>query len=127
MSELNYLNTRLCAVALGLLRAWMGERFFRTFRQEEIGASAFDALLTQRERRVGVTIGLLWDGEAPSGGESLAELIEDELEDTPMAGGGYVIWIPPGGELPDVEPRQSELRLAIARAVSYTHLRAHET
>lgn len=95
----------------------MGERFFRTFRQEEIGTSAFDALLTQRERRVGVTIGLLWDGEAPPGGESLAGLIEDELGATPMAGGSYVIWVPPGGELPDVEPRQSELRLAIARGL----------
>ena len=102
-------------VALAMLAAWMGERFFRTFRATEAGASGFDALLVQRDRRVGVSSGLLWDGGGPPGAAELAEQLEGDLEEQ---GGGYVVWAPPGGELPDAEPRQSKLRLALGRGLS---------
>ena len=42
--------------ALGMLAAWMGERYFRTFRLQLDDAAPFDAKLAQRQRSVGVSI-----------------------------------------------------------------------
>ena len=109
------------ALAIAMLAAWMGERFFRTFQPHEDGQSAFDALLAQRERRIGVTSGLLWDGAPTPGAEALGELLRSDLDGGAsggVEGGGYVVWVPPGGELPGAEPKQSELRLALARGLA---------
>jgi hypothetical protein len=107
--------------ALELVAAWMGERYFRTFRVDrEPGAETlekFDALITQRERRIGVTVGLLWDEEtqALEGGEELAELMATEvMEDRAIANAGYAIWVPPGAELPREEPAWSQFRVLLA-------------
>lgn len=102
------------AVTTSLVAAWMSERYYRTFRPLDPGASAFDALFAQRERRIGVSCGLLWEGGGPPGAAELAGLIEDDLEGDE---GGYVVWTPPGGELPTEEPRQSSVRLALTRAL----------
>ena len=105
---------RARAVTTALVAGWMGERYYRTFRPADAGASAFDALFAQRDRRIGVSCGLLWQGGAAPGAAELAELLEDDLEGDE---GGYVVWAPPGGELPPGEPRQSALRLALARGL----------
>lgn len=99
---------------LAQLAAWMSERFFRTFRVEPDASTRFDAILLQRGRRIGVSIGLLWDGEPAPGVAELEAQLTDDL-DTP---GAYVVWLPPGATLPDQEPRQSELRILLARGMS---------
>ncbi len=108
-------EARARAVTTALVAAWMGERYYRTFRPVDPAASAFDAVFTQRDRRIGVSCGLLWEGGGPPGAAELAELIEGDLEG---GAGGYVVWTPPGGELPPAEPQQSALRLALTRALA---------
>lgn len=99
--------------ALTMLAAWMGERFFRTFQPADEAPDPFDALLTRRGRRVGVTIGPLWeDGDLP-GREQIERLLAGDIED----GGGYVLWAPPGAALPADEPQLSEFRLLIANGL----------
>ena len=107
-------EARARAVTTSLVAAWMGERYYRTFRPADPAGSAFDAVFTQRERRIGVSCGLLWEGGGPPGAGELAELLEDDLEGDE---GGYVVWTPPGGELPPAEPQQSALRLALSRGL----------
>ena len=101
-------------MVLTQLAAWMSERFFRTFRVEADATTRFDAVLVQRERRIGVSLGLLWDGEPVPGAADLEAQLTDDL-DTP---GAYVVWLPSGATLPDQEPRQSELRILLARGMS---------
>ncbi len=101
---------RVERAALTMLAGWMGERFYRTFQHDDEASDPFDALLTQRGRRVGVTIGLLWeDGDLP-GGQEIERLLAGDIE----GDGGYVLWVPPGGTLPADEPLRSEFRLLIA-------------
>jgi hypothetical protein len=107
----------LAHAAVAMLASWMSERYFRTFRASDTGAGAFDAVLTQRDRQIGVTIGALWDIEHPlPGADELADLLSADL--APAGGPGGVVWVPPGTELPDEEPRRSELRIALARGLT---------
>ena len=100
--------------ALAMLAGWMGERYFRTFRPLPAEApTAFDALLARREARVGVTIGLLHGDGQPPGAAAFESLLGEDLAGEP---GGYVLWVPPGAELPEGEPGLSALRVAAARA-----------
>jgi len=104
-------GARLRAAATALLAAWMGERFFRTFRPAPPAeAGAFDSALLQRERRIGVTVQPLW-GDAPTSGA--AEL--ERLVDTPP--GAYALWVPPAADLPTTEPALSDLRDRVERAL----------
>lgn len=100
-----------------MLASWMGERYYRTFRIASEAGGSFDAVLTQRERRVGVTIGTLWDGEATPGAAALEGLVSDDLA---SAGdeGAYVLWVPPGGDVPAEEPGLSNLRVLITRGLN---------
>ena len=112
------LPSRSERAALSMLAAWMGERYFRTFRRSDEDPGPFDALLSQRERRVGVTIGPLWDEDdppsfEPPGVAEFERMVTSDLED----GGGYVLWVPPGGELPADEPQRSELRLRVSNGL----------
>ena len=95
--------------ALTMLAAWMGERFYRTFRRGDDDPGAFDALLTQRDRRVGVSVASLWEGGALAGADEFERLLSDDVEE----GGGYALWAPPGAALPADEPQRSEFRLLI--------------
>ncbi len=133
-------------VALHLTSTWMSERYFRTFRPvaataagspasdaadtgdatAEGGGGPFDAVLQQRDRRVGVTIGALWDegaeadpGNAAGAARDLAEMLTgDLLADPASERGAYVVWVPPKAVLPTTEPQISTLRLALARGLS---------
>ena len=63
------------AAALHLVTTWMSEKYFRTFRPVEGDPGAFDALLQQRDRRVGVTVGSLWESDdALPGTDDLAAM-----------------------------------------------------
>ncbi|MGE0134342.1 MAG: hypothetical protein AB7L91_03930 [Dehalococcoidia bacterium] len=111
--------TRPERVALAMLAHWMGERYFRTFRLSDERAT-FDAMLTQRERRVGVTVGTLWEGDSPSGAAGLESLVSADLE----AGGdanAYALWVPPGASVPQEEPGLSDLRVLVARGLNGLH------
>lgn len=123
-------------VALGMLAGWMGDRYFRTFRPADDAPGPFDALLTQRDRRVGVTTGVLWEGEnRPAitefetlAGADLATGPANTSAETPRAAtdgeaadGAFALWVPPGGELPRAEPRASEFRLLVTRGVNGLH------
>lgn len=103
--------------ALALLAAWMGERFYRTFRPvDEDDPSPFDARLLQRERSIGVTFASLWEGdERPPGGEELERLVAADLDDDD---GAYALWVPPGAALPIDEPWRSEFRLLVSRGLA---------
>jgi hypothetical protein len=102
--------------ALAMLGSWMGERFYRTFRLSEEDPAPFDAVLLQRERRIGVTIGALWDeSERLPGARELADLLAADVgEEAP----GYVVWVPPGAEIPTEEPQASNLRVTLAKGLA---------
>jgi len=101
-------------VALSMAAAWMGSRYYRTFRISEAEATSFDAIFTQRERRIGVTIGQLWD-EHPqeTNNAEFARLLTGDLEHA----GGYVVWVPPGAVIPSEEPARSDLRLLLSNGL----------
>lgn len=116
--------------AAHMLAAWMGGRFYRTFRiaeggpssenaGSEAGAGAFDFVLTQRDRRVGTTVGVLWDEEPrPAGADALAEMLSGDVEaEEGIVPGSYAVWVPPKGVIPTDEPEVSDLRLTLARAL----------
>ena len=102
------------AAALSMLASWMGARFYRTFRLDEEASDSFDAILTQRERRIGVTIGQLWDDDTERPDDAFAELIASDIE----AEGGYAIWVPPGAVIPTEEPARSDLRILLANGLT---------
>lgn len=108
-------------VAAHMLSAWMGARFYRTFRVVDESPEPFDLLLAQRDRRVGVTTGVLWDEEVrPAGADTLAEMLTGDVEtDDAITAGGYVVWVPPRAVLPTVEPEVSDLRLTLATALRH--------
>ena len=105
-----------------MLAAWLGERFFRTFRPagddpDALGGApdgAYDAVLLQRELRVGVTLGALWEDGGPPGGEDFERLLDDDVDD-----GGYLLWVPPGAALPADEPQRSDFRLLIGGGLAH--------
>ncbi len=103
--------------ALTMLAAWMGERFFRTFRPApDSDRGPFDALLMQRDLRVGITIGLLWDdGETP-GVPMLEAAVGGDLEAASDTG-AYVLWVPPRSGVTEREPAASDLRLLVSRGL----------
>jgi hypothetical protein len=112
--------------ALHLAAAWMSERYFRTFRPmtgPEGDPGVFDAVLQQRDRRVGVTIGPLWeppaDGVTVEGAETLAELLTADVEAgaASIEPGAYAVWVPPKATLPTTEPQLSNLRITLARSL----------
>jgi len=108
---------RVHRAALSMLAAWMGQRYFRTFRVAPEGSEGVDALLTQRDRRIAVTVGLLWDGEEPPGAPNLQALVNTDL----VAAGdsnAYALWVPPGGDIPTDEPELSGFRLVVSRGLS---------
>ena len=111
------------SAALSMVIAWMGNRFYRTFRQSQDDPASFDAILTQRERRIGITLGLLWDGDPPAAGEAadrsednaaFAELLTSDLQQP----GGYVVWLPPGAVIPTDEPARSDLRILLSNGLA---------
>ena len=108
---------------LEMLAAWMSERYFRTFRVADEDPGAFDDLLTQRDRRVGVTLGALWettesDASVP-GVEELAEALTGDLQtDRAIDAGAYVVWVPPKAMLPLEDPRFSDLRVSLAKGLA---------
>lgn len=108
------------SAALHMLAAWMGERYYRTFRLlPDDDPAPFDAVLRQRDRRIGVATGVLWDADpAPPGAETLqAWLTEDAAADPAVADGGYVVWVPPRVALPETEPHASALRIMLAHGL----------
>lgn len=106
-------------VAVHLLAGWMGERFFRTFRVEDGDFAAYDAVFLQRERRIGVTVGVLWPDGSVAGAADLADLLTSDIEgDASVAPGGYAVWVPPRVALPEEEPHRSRLRVILARSLS---------
>ena len=102
--------------AITMTASWMGERFYRTFRHGEQPPAPFDAVLEQRERRIGVTAGALWLGDEPvlPGASALASLLTADLEGD---AGSYAIWVPPATPLPLDEPARSRLRLLLAKGL----------
>tara|TARA_B110000438_G_scaffold99646_1_gene98602 strand:+ start:7002 stop:7949 length:948 start_codon:yes stop_codon:yes gene_type:complete len=111
-------------VLLHLLAAWMSEKFYRTFRpsdqlvknEEEIG---FDALITQRNRTIGVFIAELWTApEHAIVTDQLGGLLADDMvSDESIEEGAYAIWVPPKVQLPSTEPYISELRLQLLKGM----------
>lgn len=71
----------------------------------------FDAILTQRDRRVGVTVGELWEDGNLTGRQEMETLVEADIEQPDQ---GYVLWVPPGARIPTDEPHLSEFRLLIS-------------
>ncbi len=107
------------AASVHLLAGWMGERFFRTFRSADGAPAPYDAALQQRERRIGVTTGVLWPEGPVAGADDLSGLLTSDIEGDPsVAPGGYVVWVPPRVALPEGEPHRSRLRVILANSLS---------
>jgi hypothetical protein len=106
-------------VGLHMLASWMGERFFRTFRVAAEDPAPFDAVLQQRERLIGVTLGVLWDEDAPlPGADDFAEMLTADMANEPgIEDGAYVVWVPPRASLPQEEPARSHLRVMLANGL----------
>ena len=104
------------SAALSMVVAWMGNRFYRTFRPSDEAPASFDAILTQRDRRIGVTIGNLSEGETDRAADNaaFAELLTSDLEQP----GGYVLWLPPGAVIPTEEPARSDLRILLSNGLT---------
>jgi hypothetical protein len=110
------------SAAISMVTVWMGNRFYRTFRSSQEDPAGFDAILTQRELRVGVTVGLLWDGDTPADetahrvvdNAAFAELLTADLQQP----GGYVLWLPPGAVIPTEEPAYSDLRILLSNGLA---------
>ncbi len=105
----------------------MSERYFRTFRPidpSEESPGAFDAILQQRDRRIGVTIGALWDEEASpapiDGADELAALLIGDMRaaGSSIIPGAYAVWVPPRATLPTTEPQISNLRVILSHGLS---------
>lgn len=113
------------SAAVHMLAGWMAERFYRTFRLVDRAAEAppapFDAVLQQRERRVGVTAGVLWDESAEvPGAAALAEVLAaDAASDPGIEDGAYAVWVPPRATLPTEEPGLSNLRIFLANGLKH--------
>jgi hypothetical protein len=112
------------SAAVHMLAKWMGERFYRTFRPESEGehpTSPFDAILEQRERRVGVSVGVLWDENAEIPGVAqLSELLTADAEADPgILAGSYAVWVPPKASLPVEEPAASNLRVVLFNGLKH--------
>lgn len=105
--------------ALQMVATWMGQRFYRTFRVFDDPAGPFDGLLQQRDRRIGVTTGLLWDTSAPVPGvDALADALTAEMRaDDQTDDGAYAAWIPPRVAIPTEEPAASALRVALGHGL----------
>jgi len=99
--------------ALEMVAAWMGSRFYRTFRIADEPSEVFDAILNQRDRRIGVTVGLLWAEDAPPPDPGFEELLAADLE----TDAGFVAWLPPGATLPTEEPSRSDLRVLLGNGL----------
>ena len=114
-------TSRTRTVAAHMLAAWMGTRFYRTFRVADEDPAPFDFVLTQRERRVGLTVGVLWDEEPrPAGADVLEEMLTGDIEvDEGIAPGAYVVWVPPTAVIPTEEPEVSDLRLTLGRSLRH--------
>lgn len=110
------------AAAVHLLAGWMGERFFRTFRLGDADPTPYDAVLHQRERRIGVTAGSLWPEGPVEGAADLADILTSDIEGDPaVSSGGYVVWVPPRVALPTEEPNRSRLRVLLASGLRGLH------
>ncbi|MCK9486152.1 MAG: hypothetical protein M0R73_05530 [Dehalococcoidia bacterium] len=111
----------LRTASVHMLARWMGERFYRTFRLAEDDRAPFDAVLQQRERRVGVTAGVLWDeAVAAPGAATLAEMLTSDAAAEPgIEDGAYAIWVPPQATLPTEEPGVSNLRIFLTNGLKY--------
>lgn len=106
--------------ALHLVASWMSERYFRTFRPVAGDPGVFDAVLQQRDRRVGVTIGALWEPAGPvPGADAIAAMLTADMraEGSSIEAGGYAVWVPPKAALPTTEPQISNLRITLARGL----------
>jgi hypothetical protein len=113
------LAVRLRTLAVSMAAEWLGQRFFRTFRPAEGDPAPFDARLRQRDRVAGVTFMTLWDEGTPrpAAVEAMESLVSSDLTargDT----GAYVLWAPPGADLPADEPARSEFRLLLGRGLA---------
>lgn len=102
------------SAALAMAASWMGARYYRTFRLAEDAAEDFDALITQRDRRIGVTIATLWDQDSAPADHDFEDLLAADLEED----AGYAIWLPPGAAIPADEPARSELRILLANGLT---------
>ncbi|MDA1010596.1 MAG: hypothetical protein DWG80_03585 [Chloroflexi bacterium] len=104
-----------------MLAAWMGGRFYRTFRVAAGDEGAFDAVLAQRDRLIGVSVGVLWDDALPpAGAEMLSEwLTADAGADEAILDGAYAVWAPPRAIIPTAEPDASSLRVTLAGALRH--------
>jgi hypothetical protein len=111
--------SRTRVAAAHLLAAWMGGRFFRTFRLTEGDPAPFDFILDQRERRVGVTVDVLWDEDPrPAGADALEDMLSSDVEaDDAVSPGSYAVWVPPKARIPVEEPEVSDLRLLLGRTL----------
>lgn len=102
------------SAALAMLTSWMGSHYYRTFRIASEPHEHFDAMMMQRERLIGVTIGHLWDEDASAIDNEFASLLAADTEND----AGYAVWLPPGAIIPTDEPARSQLRVLLASGMS---------
>ena len=98
-----------------LLLDWLSERFGAPFGPAVATGDAFIA--TEGKHRVGVSIGALWEREEAAGWEERLRSMEARL---PSDGqdGAFLLWVPPGADIPIDEPAVSEFVERVQAAAS---------
>ncbi|HLF78210.1 MAG TPA: hypothetical protein VJB57_12050 [Dehalococcoidia bacterium] len=99
--------------AVRLFLAWLNERYGRAFGLSSVDGSLFEATEPEAGRLALYVIELF---EASEAWQQRAEALANRLNDSRP--GSYLLWVPPGGDLPDGEPDESEWVRRIVLAAS---------
>lgn len=86
-----------------LLLDWLNQRFETQFKLPEAAGEAFIA--SDGEHRIGLYAAPLWETESAAAWEERLRTMEERLA---VADGSFLLWVPPGADLPTDEPAATE-------------------
>ena len=86
-----------------LLLDWLNERFKTQFELSAMDGEAFIA--SDGERRIGLYAAPLWETESAAAWEERLRAMEERLAGDD---GSFLLWVPPGADLPTDEPAATE-------------------
>ena len=86
-----------------LLLDWLNQRFETQFKLPEAAGEAFIA--SDGEHQIGLYAAPLWETESAAAWEERLQTMEERLA---VADGSFLLWVPPGADLPTDEPGATE-------------------
>ncbi len=107
----------LAGYAARLFLGWLNERYGRSFAAEPAADDGPDAECVDGAERVAVVVRELYETEESSPWSSRRREVERLLHDD-RDEGAYVLWVPPGADLPGEEPALSAFALRVRDAAA---------